>query len=128
VANGGARKAFYRDDVRARVERFANGSLREGVLGRRDRSYDHCYNYFAATKHPTRDMEKSCAILGFYLASWGMYRGSSYLFNETSWSSISGLTARRLLCRNHCHRENGGRQFDTGPGHQVFVQVSSVTR
>jgi len=29
-------------------------------------------------------MEKSCAILGFYLASWGMYRGSSYLFNETN--------------------------------------------
>lgn len=81
--------------MRARVERFAKGvyqngllferrSLHDGVLGQPDRSYDHCYNYFAATKHPTRDMEKSCAILGFYLASWGMYRGSAYLFNKTN--------------------------------------------
>ncbi len=84
MANDDARSAFYRDDMRARVERFAIGSLRAGVLRQQDRSYDHCYNYFAATKHPTRDMEKSCAILGFYLASWGMYRGSSYLFNKTN--------------------------------------------
>lgn len=29
-------------------------------------------------------MEKSCAALGFYLASWGMYRGSAYLFKNTN--------------------------------------------
>lgn len=29
-------------------------------------------------------MEKSCAVLGFYLASWGMYRGSSYILKNTN--------------------------------------------
>lgn len=49
-------------------------------------SYDYCFNYF----HPanknciTDDMEKSCLSLGFYLASWGMYRGSSFLLNKSA--------------------------------------------
>ena len=48
-------------------------------------SFDYCYNYF----HPknnidiTFDMEKSCLSLGFYLASWGMYRGSSFILNKS---------------------------------------------
>jgi hypothetical protein len=29
-------------------------------------------------------MEMSCLQLGYYLASWGMLRGSSYLFRETN--------------------------------------------
>jgi hypothetical protein len=75
---------LFRQDVRDRVEHFAGGRLSDGVSGQRERSYDHCYNHFANTVHPTRDMEKSCAVLGFYLASWGMYRGSSFLFKETN--------------------------------------------
>lgn len=48
-------------------------------------SFDYCYNYF----HPSseiniiKDMEKSCLVLGFYLASWGMYRGSSFLLDKS---------------------------------------------
>lgn len=47
-------------------------------------SFDYCYNYFSETKDLTEDMEKSCLTLGFYLASWGMFRGSSFLLNKSS--------------------------------------------
>ncbi len=42
-------------------------------------SFDYCYNYFLTTKDLNTDIEKSCLTLGFYLASWGMLRGSSFL-------------------------------------------------
>jgi hypothetical protein len=48
-------------------------------------SYDYCYNHF----HPKNrvsiknDIEKSCLSLGFYLASWGMFRGSSFLLKKS---------------------------------------------
>lgn len=47
-------------------------------------SFDFCYHYF----HPSTgidllaDKEKSCLVLGFYLASWGMMRGSSFLLDR----------------------------------------------
>lgn len=50
----------------------------------RERSWDFCYNYFQASPLPTKDMELSCLQLGYYLASWGMMRGSSYLFRATN--------------------------------------------
>lgn len=54
-------------------------------LGANDRyaSFDYCYNYFRNTKDLTADIEKSCLVLGFYLASWGMYRGSSFLLQHS---------------------------------------------
>ena len=42
-------------------------------------SYDYCYNYFYSKPDLTTDLEKSCAMLGFFLASWGMFRGKSLL-------------------------------------------------
>ena len=48
-------------------------------------SYDYCFNHF----HPKNkinienDFEKGCLSLGFYLASWGMFRGSSFLLNKS---------------------------------------------
>lgn len=77
--------ALRRADIRDRVTRFAGGPLSEGVRGTRSQSYDHCYNYFIDHHDRlTDDVEKSCAVLGYYLASWGMYRGSSYLFKHTN--------------------------------------------
>ncbi|MGB5988764.1 MAG: hypothetical protein WBG43_03365 [Marinifilaceae bacterium] len=45
------------------------------VLFFRLNSYDYCYNYFASHKGQALldGMEKSCLVLGFYLASWGIY-------------------------------------------------------
>jgi hypothetical protein len=49
-------------------------------------SYDYCFNHFHPTNKNciTDDMEKSCLSLGFYLASWGMFRGSSFLLNKSA--------------------------------------------
>ncbi|MDI6803669.1 MAG: hypothetical protein QME58_07460 [Bacteroidota bacterium] len=30
-----------------------------------------------------KDVEKSCLVLGFYLARWGMFRGSSFLLQHS---------------------------------------------
>lgn len=48
-------------------------------------SFDYCYHYFR-TSSPSNllsDMEKSCLVIGFYLASWGMFRGSSFLLKKS---------------------------------------------
>lgn len=71
-------------DLTTRVEQFLASQPEDSATGGRARSFDHCWNYFQRTPLPTEDMEKSCHILGFYLASWGMYRGSTYLFRSTS--------------------------------------------
>ncbi len=42
-------------------------------------SFDYCYNYFRTCADLTDDMERSCLTLGFFLASWGMFRGKSLL-------------------------------------------------
>ena len=47
-------------------------------------SYDYCYNYFRRNINKfDDDLEKSCLVLGFYLASWGMYRGSSFILQKS---------------------------------------------
>lgn len=45
----------------------------------RYRSWEHCYQFFS--QRPT-DVDLACLHLGFYLASWGMYRGSSFLLQK----------------------------------------------
>jgi len=51
----------------------------------RYRSWEHCYRYFRqlgqTRLHEDRDL--ASLQLGFYLASWGMYRGSSFLLQHT---------------------------------------------
>jgi len=55
-------------------------------------SFDYCYNHFhtfyknnelSELTSPT-NMEMSCLHLGHYLASWGMYRGSSILLQRSA--------------------------------------------
>ncbi|MCB0044723.1 MAG: hypothetical protein KDD92_04780 [Caldilineaceae bacterium] len=45
----------------------------------RYRSWEHCYQFFS--KRPD-DTDLASLHLGFYLASWGMYRGSSFLLQK----------------------------------------------
>lgn len=79
---------LVRDDLDKTVTTFAGRPLNFGVSAPRSQSYDHCFNYFVDTDNLEDDLEKSCAILGFYLASWGMYRGSSYLQQQTNSSHL----------------------------------------
>lgn len=62
-------KTFYED-----ARRDENG---------RSRSWEHCYRVFRdARTDPSPDYDYLSLHLAFYLASWGMYRGSSFLLQK----------------------------------------------
>ena len=62
-------KTFYAD-----ARRDENG---------RSRSWEHCYRVFRdARTDPSPDCDYLSLHLAFYLASWGMYRGSSFLLQK----------------------------------------------
>jgi len=64
-----AAQTFY-DDARANE----NG---------RSRSWEHCYRVFRdARTEPSPDYDYLSLHLAFYLASWGMYRGSCFLLQK----------------------------------------------
>lgn len=49
----------------------------------RSRSWEHCYRVFRdARTAPSPDYDYLSLHLAFYLASWGMYRGSSFLLQK----------------------------------------------
>jgi len=73
-------------DIQSAVIRY----LRDRDAGARYTSFDYCFNHFqqhrasvAMWGEPT-GMEVSCLHLGFYLASWGMLRGSSELLQRSA--------------------------------------------
>ncbi|HMJ07813.1 MAG TPA: hypothetical protein VK468_02340 [Pyrinomonadaceae bacterium] len=84
---------MVRTDIETAIEAFKSKS----GPNERYASFDYCYNYFSSTENITKDIEKSCLMLGFYLASWGMFRGSSFLLQrsvkgfDTTVRYISGL-------------------------------------
>lgn len=57
-----------------------------GIRGEhdRDRSWEYCYKYFhhASAAAIRADRDHAALQLGFYLASWGMYRGSGFLLRH----------------------------------------------
>lgn len=71
-------------DITRHVEAFLRPESEVAPSRRRERSWDFCFNYFQSTDRPTESLELSCLHLGYYLASWGMLRGSSFLFRETN--------------------------------------------
>ena len=50
----------------------------------RYRSWEHCYSYFQGRRsfNTEEDIDMATLHLAFYLASWGMYRGSSKLLQK----------------------------------------------
>src|SRR6266478_3447543 len=50
----------------------------------RYRSWEHCYRYFhrSTPEAIALDRDHAALQLGFYLASWGMYRGSGFLLQH----------------------------------------------
>ncbi len=69
---------------------------RRYLQGRRDTaryaSFDYCFNYFQSFHDECRlpalteggQLEMSCLQLGFYLASWGMFRGKAALLQHSA--------------------------------------------
>jgi hypothetical protein len=71
-------------------------NLKEFAIGMdpsgREASFDYCFNYFQGFRdsgniselaNPT-NLQVSCLQLGFFLASWGMYRGSAELLQKSA--------------------------------------------
>lgn len=49
----------------------------------RFKSWEHCYSHFLNARHQANpDVDYLSLQLAFYLASWGMYRGSSFLLQK----------------------------------------------
>ena len=48
-------------------------------------SFDYCFNYFHSAQEEGRlsELQLSCLQLGFYLASWGMFRGRAELLQRS---------------------------------------------
>lgn len=70
---------------RSDIRKFVGQYQRDRGPGHRYASFDYCYHYFrcSTSRELLSDMEKSCLTIGFYLASWGMFRGSSSLLQRS---------------------------------------------
>lgn len=81
------------ENFTALINQFRNGEV--GVaespkLAPEERyaSYDYCFTYFYSNRENPKNLlgdnlQLSCLNLGFYLASWGMYRGSSFILQKS---------------------------------------------
>lgn len=80
-------------DIEANIKQYIYGDAKnQGIKpGERYASFDYCFNYFQSFREENQvdelakpdHIEKSCLHLGFYLASWGMLRGSSFLLGKS---------------------------------------------
>lgn len=80
-------------DIEANLKAFFENPSGDRCLpNERSASFDYCYNYFQGFRAAGRktyeiatpeNLEMSCLQLGFYLASWGMYRGKSFLLQRS---------------------------------------------
>ena len=83
-----AAQTFY-DDARA----SENG---------RSRSWEHCYRVFRDARiDPSPDCDYLSLHLAFYLASWGMYRGSSFLLQK-AYKVLSPIVEKVLKPEYDC--------------------------
>jgi hypothetical protein len=68
----------------------------------RYRSWEHCFSFFRRTTPAwiVEQRDHAALQLGFYLASWGMYRGSSFLLQHAytiHLTAVDCLASRKLL-------------------------------
>ena len=83
-----ADRADQAGDIEANIRGYLQGRMPQ----ERDASFDYCFNYFQTFReqHTVEQMaspahlRESCFQLGFYLASWGMLRGSSFLSKKSA--------------------------------------------
>ena len=63
----------------------------------RFRSWEHCYkNFYKARSEKNPDVDYLSLHISFYLASWGMYRGSSFLLEKDCRVHIPAIN--KILC------------------------------
>ena len=72
---------YKRDNIQDMIDEFQS---KNKDRTERYTSFDYCFNHFKQpSEYILKDMEKSCLAIGFYLASWGMLRGSSFLLTKS---------------------------------------------
>jgi len=70
------------------IEYSFNKFQEDRITDHRYASFDYCFRYFQSFKSKKdiakdKNLEMSCLQLGFYLASWGMLRGSGILLQKS---------------------------------------------
>ena len=80
-------------DIKKSFNQFleGNGKNKGRRPNERYASFDFCYNYFYSFYKNNKlselanenNLQNSCLQIGFYLASWGMMRGSSFLLEKS---------------------------------------------
>lgn len=81
-------------DIKRRIRSFHHQL--QSDKHHRYKSWEHCFSYFSQKK---LDEAVACLHLSFYLASWGMYRGSSFLL----WKDylVHREVVKRILSLKH---------------------------
>src|SRR5690349_23461511 len=83
-------------DIGAHASRYLQGRSDTA----RYASFDYCFNYFQSFHDEgrtpalieTSQLETSCLQLGFYLASWRMFRGKAALLQHSAKSLARAVT------------------------------------
>jgi len=80
-------------NIEKNLAQFIDGNGKNGGKKPDERyaSFDYCFNHFQSFREKgciekmanEDNMQTSCLHLGFYLASWGMLRGSSFLLEKS---------------------------------------------
>lgn len=80
-------------DVEKSINQFLEGKDKNKGRHPEERyaSFDYCYNYFYSFYQENRipeladesNIQTSCFQIAFFLASWGMFRGSSFLIEKS---------------------------------------------
>ena len=87
------------DDISTKILKF-HAQL-DGDDNHRYKSWEHCYLYFIQDKII---IDTACLQMAFYLASWGMYRGSSFLLWKDYF--IHKEVVEHLIQRKHLQKLN----------------------
>ena len=95
----------------------------------RYRSWEHCYGFFRDHRQDLRAVEDTAALqLGFYLASWGMYRGSSFLLQHVYTAHVPVVRAVAASQFSALwQRDVGANDGDTDLAPTILALARSVT-
>lgn len=81
-------RAAFKMDVANNINKY----MEKRTFDKRYASFDYCFNYFQEFYERDniqgiaipKNIQQSCLHLGFFLASWGMFRGKSFLLQKSA--------------------------------------------